>query len=295
MPSMEITTQIGCKVNCAYCPQEKLVRQYSKRSNIFRMSFDTFMACIDKIPSHVDIDFSGMCEPWLNPDCTQMLLYAHQKGHKIKVFTTLVGMRLSDIDTLANIPLECVDVHLPSAGDYEHITVNEYYLEILDRLCKCLTKTRVTYLYKGKQVHPKVELVLHENQKIPCSDGLGNRANNIMTAELLPRKRRGGILGCLRDLHYNILLPSGDVVLCCNDYGMRHVLGNLLQSSYESLFLSEAFRKVQKGLWNASEDVLCRYCDIWAYNVTDQFCKDIFRCMKSPIVSVVKFARQLFQ
>jgi hypothetical protein len=34
----------------------------------------------------------------------------------------------------------------------------------------------------------------------------------------------------------NVLLPNGDVVLCCMDYGLRHVLGNLLRQEYHELF-----------------------------------------------------------
>ncbi len=68
------------------------------------MSFETFKACVDKLPQNVDVGFAGMCEPWINPDCTKMVIYAHKQGHRIEVFTTLVGMKPSDIDQLANIP-----------------------------------------------------------------------------------------------------------------------------------------------------------------------------------------------
>ena len=75
MATLEITTQIGCKNNCNYCPQETLVKAYKARSDVFEMSFDIFKKCLDKIPKTVRIDFSGMAEPWLNADCTKMVLY----------------------------------------------------------------------------------------------------------------------------------------------------------------------------------------------------------------------------
>jgi hypothetical protein len=62
-------------------------------------------------------------------------------------------------------------------------------------------------------------------------------------------------------LNHNVLLPNGDVVLCCMDYGLQHILGNLLLTDYESLFSSEAFKRIQQGLDDDSRDVLCRYCD----------------------------------
>ncbi|MER9007171.1 SPASM domain-containing protein [Mesorhizobium sp. M0862] len=34
----------------------------------------------------------------------------------------------------------------------------------------------------------------------------------------------------------NVLLPNGDVTLCCTDFERRHVLGNLLRDEYADLF-----------------------------------------------------------
>ena len=33
----------------------------------------------------------------------------------------------------------------------------------------------------------------------------------------------------------NVLLPNGDVVLCCMDYNLTHILGNLLTQTYEEV------------------------------------------------------------
>jgi hypothetical protein len=62
-------------------------------------------------------------------------------------------------------------------------------------------------------------------------------------------------------LNHNVLLPNGDVLLCCMDYGMRHILGNLISSDYASLFNSEKFNRLQKGLNDDSFDILCRCCE----------------------------------
>ena len=47
----------------------------------------------------------------------------------------------------------------------------------------------------------------------------------------------GGGYYCNRALrmNHNVLLPNGDVVLCCMDFGMQHVLGNLKRQSYEEI------------------------------------------------------------
>ena len=61
-------------------------------------------------------------------------------------------------------------------------------------------------------------------------------------------KRLYGVIGCLRELNENVLLPNADVILCCMDFKLKHVLGNLLDSDYTSLFQGEGFSKVKNGL-----------------------------------------------
>ena len=39
--------------------------------------------------------------------------------------------------------------------------------------------------------------------------------------------------GCIEDLYHNILLPNGDISLCCMDYGLDHITGNLYEQSFE--------------------------------------------------------------
>ena len=41
--------------------------------------------------------------------------------------------------------------------------------------------------------------------------------------------------GCVEHLYHNVLLPNGDVSLCCMDYGLDHVIGNLNTQSYEQV------------------------------------------------------------
>jgi len=128
---MEITTVIGCPIRCRYCPQDKLIKAYTQRSNIFRMDFNTFKKCLDKIPSYIRIDFSGMAEPWINPECTKMVLYSYRRGFKIIINTTLVGMTLVDLELIKGIPFEEFVVHLPDKEGYTKIMISENYLAIL--------------------------------------------------------------------------------------------------------------------------------------------------------------------
>jgi hypothetical protein len=41
--------------------------------------------------------------------------------------------------------------------------------------------------------------------------------------------------GCLEKMYHNVMLPNGDVSLCCMDYGLKHILGNLYEQDYEEI------------------------------------------------------------
>ena len=62
-------------------------------------------------------------------------------------------------------------------------------------------------------------------------------------------------------MNNNILLPDGTVVLCCMDYGLKHILGNILTDTFEEIMDGEEMRKVKEGMnGNETLDILCRNC-----------------------------------
>lgn len=261
---MEITTIVGCKISCEYCPQKKFVESYKRRSNTFTMTLKTFKNCIDKIPATEEIRFSGMSEPWLNKECTKMLLYAHKRKHKISIFTTLVGMNVSDIEAIESIPIRFINVHLPNQELTEKISINEHYLKVLNKLCKSKIKFSLhTRLKSG--IPKKLKTVLGD-----INVGLrplSNRAGNLNLKNILPIKRKQGRIYCpwkpdLRTSNYTVLLPNGEVLFCCQDFGMRHILGNLLLHSYNSLFGKELALIKRNMQQDGTQDILCRYCDV---------------------------------
>jgi len=61
----------------------------------------------------------------------------------------------------------------------------------------------------------------------------------------------------------NVLLPDGSVVLCCMDYDLKHVIGNLLKQTYAEMFAGEKLAELIKmneadGFDKCS---ICKSCD----------------------------------
>ena len=113
-------------------------------------------------------------------------------------------------------------------------------------------------------LHPKMKDILDTD--IEQSEMI-SRAGNV---EIVKNnfKRKLGPLACHRGsyadledrLDVNVLLPNGDVSLCCNDYGLQNILGNLLKTDYVSLFQSDVFKKIREKMKSHDSDIICRNC-----------------------------------
>ncbi|MGR3318545.1 MAG: radical SAM protein [Candidatus Anammoxibacter sp.] len=138
MAYLEITTQIGCKVGCSYCPQKRVINNYFERSNIKTMSFSTFKMCIDKLPNDSEIFFSGFAEPFLNSECMKMLDYAVSINLKVNMFTTTVGIREEDFEVLKRVKFGRFIVHLPDDQGLTTIKPDNHYFQTMDKLIETI-------------------------------------------------------------------------------------------------------------------------------------------------------------
>ena len=224
------------------------------------MTFDTFKTCIDKLSKDVEIHFSGFAEPWLNPECTKMLLYAHDKGHNISVYSTLDGMTLEDVDLFKHIPFNIFEIHLPDIEKYAKIAVNKQYVELLKKIISSDIHN-ITFMSMGKLPEDIKQII---GMDFPPNMMI-DRAGNCELGEKSSKKF--GPLFCsiahkngINLLDSNVLLPNGDVCLCCMDYGVDHVLGNLESSDYDSLFTGEVFQTIKQKLNAEDSNIMCRVC-----------------------------------
>ena len=236
---MEITTVVGCKVACTFCPQKSFLKQYSSKKR--KLLFSDFQLAIDKMPSDVIIIFAGFSEPFLNPDCTKMVLYAHEKGHPICMFTTGVGMTLEDVEQIKDIPYSAFPhggftIHLPDEKTMANIKITDEYLAVLKALKEANIQNFST-MTMGR-VNPGVEHLFPSDEV--RSPKMNSRAGNLEkegVQEEYRKTRHEGPVICGRDeyVYNNVMLPNGDVVLCCQDYNMEAILGNIYEQPFEEI------------------------------------------------------------
>tara|TARA_R110001599_G_scaffold237883_1_gene437465 strand:- start:1721 stop:3916 length:2196 start_codon:yes stop_codon:yes gene_type:complete len=255
-PTMEITTTIpkkGCVVDCVFCPQRTLQKVWdSKHFTTHKertMSMEQFKIAIDKLPTEVRITFSGFIEPYMNKHCSDMMVYAHEQGHRVSVFTTAVGMKLEDVEKIKHIPF-CggpnggFTLHLPDQERRAKHPVTDKYIKVVEALKNAnisnfmvmamgTTHNKVTHLYPDYEVN-KYKM-WHRAGNLVGEAQLKPELTEVMNEVETVFRNDERTCGCIEDLYHNILLPNGDVSLCCMDYNLEEILGNLYTQEYDDI------------------------------------------------------------
>jgi len=233
--TLDIANGIGCPVACTkYCPQEIIV---NKLGHMGKMSIEQFKKYLSTIPNDELIIFGGVSEPFANPDGVKMVLHAHEKGHKINLFTTLVGLGQDDATRLVQIPFNLVVLHLPDADGVAKIPPTADYF---NSLYLFLTNVKnLNCMNMGKNfISDNNENVIRGKQgirlhgRVMCPN-LGERAY--------------------------MLFPDGTVTLCCMLRGMEGVVGNLNADTYKEL--SDRHIKIATE-YQKDETKMCHKCSV---------------------------------
>jgi FkbM family methyltransferase len=250
-PTLEITTSIppkGCVVDCAFCPQRLLMQKYD---SVKTLTYENFVKVIDKLPKQIRITFSGFTEPFLNKKTSDMILYAHSKGHKISVFTTGVGLTIEDIKKIKHIdfdngPNSGFCLHLPDEERIAKHPITPKYIETIEYIKSIENEIKGFYVMSmGNEIHNSVRHI-YPTAHVPT---FWSRAGNllgeaIIKPELEKIKDRFNHMehgdknmtcNCIETLYHNVLLPDGRVSLCCMDYGLEQILGNLFEQEYDDI------------------------------------------------------------
>ena len=281
MPRLEITTMVGCPLQCTFCPQTNLKGAYSTHKADKYLTGENFKRIIDKLPRHVRIDFSGMSEPWANPNCTDMLRYALEKGFQVAVYTTLYGMGGDDAEVVISLlkrhhkQVDLIKLHLPDGnGNMRGWKPSREWEEVFKAFCglkRVISKFKIMTMDGSGRPH---DSLTHLNIELEGWTG-STRAGNLQAElpDLADTPHHSTAVSCGKTPFYdhNVLLPNGDVCLCRMDYSLQHVIGNLLRQDYYDLFRNEAFtRLLQENMRPGfSKCSLCKSCGSaaqWALN-----------------------------
>lgn len=276
MPSIEFTLMVGCPLKCTFCPQDTLRGQYGTNTKYFAL--EDFKTILARIPKHVRIDFSGMAEPWANPDATAMFRHTVQSGYNTAVYTTLYGMEAEDsaavIDLMRLHPaqVEVLCLHLPDRNGnmrgWKYSPLYEANLRsfVALGLSGLLPRFEVmTMDATGKPHHDLDHLGIQLGAWVGHTRAGNVAAHDVAGQAIQEMPVRHGAVTCSFTPFYdqNVCLPNGDVVLCCMDYSLKHKIGNLLQQDYYEMYASGGLSRLISANMDPtfSRNSLCKTCD----------------------------------
>ena len=259
----EFTLALGCKLNCFFCPQKILIDKYIRLfGNATTMNFDSFKIILDKIEPGANLSFGGMVEPFSNPLCSKMIKYAYSKGFGINLATTLEGATLDDFEEMKDVCFLGIRLHIPDMEGNSKFSLSDEWFEVFQKVS---ARSDVYSYHCHGTVHDSVKKYLNPQKVV--NNNLMNRAGNLDYEGLQTYCHKGRII-CdnAADGRYDgfvpSILPNGTVLLCCMDYGMDHILGNLLQQDWKEIVTGDEYLRVEKGMDDDSLDILCRKCPV---------------------------------
>ena len=224
---VDVTTHVGCPCECLkYCPQEVLVKRYTSPQK--NLTVDNFERVLKNLPKSLPINFSGFCEPFANSDLVELMEVSAREGHEIGLLTTLYGSTRAQIERLLKLKLGWVYLHLPDAQAFRIPITQEYK----DNFFELVTNVRNL-------------TIMQMNDTFKT-----NNRENVTRGIAPPRKSIGVCLVDSIEHPHPILMPNGDVYLCCMDMNLDHKVGNLLTEHYNVIR-----RRIQTGRFE-----LCQVC-----------------------------------
>ena len=254
---LEITLKIGCPNNCLYCPQQLLLSRYQGPKCF---TLESFKKCIEggQVPVSKHCTFMGKGEPFQCPDATKIIRWAMvERGHGGSLSTTLRGCTHEDIEALREMKFTDTIIHVPDAAGQMHIEPDDKWLALFEHAIEAWRHHPDFVISVFGPAHPKV-LPTWIKSGIPLVNfGQHDRAGLV---PWLKHGDRGAPVPLCGKMFCGSLLPSGDIVRCCSDYGLENRWGNLNQMTYRECYRSQAFRDYMLSLKDPKATPRCRFC-----------------------------------
>lgn len=231
MRTLEITLKIGCKNRCVYCPQDMLIKAY--KGPIWMTDLD-YATILSNTPDDVRIDFSGFCEAFLHEQAGSFMAKSILQGRSTVLYTTLVGFDQNQMNSIKDLTFSEVVFH-----EFEGVGFDK---DDFMRKMELFRNNINSLSFRHVVLEPQWRW---------------SRAGNVWDMEVKSGKFQCAFAG--KEFDHNVVLPNGDVYLCCQDYGLKHRIGNLLNTNFDNL----ERLKINELSNKEDSDVICRKCELF--------------------------------
>lgn len=218
---VQIQTLSGCNYSCGFCPIGKTKLPSGK------MTMTLYMKIIDELK-----DFRGIIHPYLsNEPLLDKRIVELCRIAKEKTCASII------IQTNGSLLTKDLAAEL---SRYAFIIVNDY-----------TENNEVIKKIKGYGIKKNIILLDRNPRAI-----LSNRAGNVPG---MPEIQLNA--SCVRPFEQLYISFDGKVPLCCQDWKVEEVMGDLTFGSLKEVWENEKFSSVRQRLLRKERDGLCSKCD----------------------------------
>jgi len=259
---IEFTMQVGCSVGCEFCPQSTFVKNY--KSHIKRFTLENFEKALKNIENSTIkvIKFSGFSEPLENSAIYDCIILAHKKGYNVELITTLKNFSKDSFEKIKDLPIKChISIQPPFANNRKGLSDAEAWgnfeqLLSLKPTCElvigCLDYNLSLEQKKAlKAIENKFNITITYEKYTTRSGYLSKTDFTYKHKKLVCKHNMGAIV-----------LPNGDLALCCMDFGLKHIIGNIFEQHYNDILNGSALRDILDIMLGKKDgDILCHSCE----------------------------------
>lgn len=278
-----IQTTSACNASCVFCPLPGL-RKTLPQGRMEEALFRRIVEEAGRYPEVACLNLFLMNEPLADRRMPRFIELArqHHPTAQISLWSNAIALRPELGEALLNSPLTSlgVSLHAHHPETWQRITGRPDFYRVLRDLVHFVEQRNarrpdleIVLRYVGAEIfmddeeRAEVEAFWREGEvKLDLDPGYLSRAGNqdAPAAVTTPHRWLAGCkaLGGPKQAH---VLYSGQVVLCCMDYGRRSSLGDLNQRSLHEIWAGEERRRILEQLYGArpaDPDFLCARCEL---------------------------------
>ena len=204
------------------------------------------------------IHFTGFTEPLLNPEWYNIMKYTIDSGYRVVCSTTLYQATAEDAKRLAQLNVK-VGIHLTDSSLHIDPQIYQEFIRWSGRKIILNSFTK-----KGQQRALKI---CQDKKTKHRPKVIQNRAGNLPQGVCIIHEP----VRCSENRQYsNVVLPNGDVVLCCQDFGLTQIIGNLFEATLQEIHHSERMHEILKEMNSSQNDsFICKQCSYYARRLQD--------------------------
>ncbi|HZE88408.1 MAG TPA: radical SAM/SPASM domain-containing protein [Verrucomicrobiae bacterium] len=247
--TVQVETIAACNASCVWCPYGKAPAPTG------RMPGDRFERLVEECARHRVRRFSPYLtnEPFLDPQILDRVALAAKEIPLVRVVLTTNGSRLTPevADRLLSLDGALHSLYVSFQGiakrGYEDTMRGHLHFErVLANVNHLLAEMR-----RRKVARPKIWITMVGTQIVDAPravaywkkrgvrakyTALENRGGNIEGTESMSLGAMDYYTDCARLFKQAYISFDGTMVLCCTDYGRKHVLGNVFDDGIEAVW-----------------------------------------------------------